>query len=412
MKIMFLTNLYPPNAIGGYERLCFDVAEAMVDRDHEIFVLTSSYGGKVAEYPGQVIDRSLFLFATDGDIYTPFSAPSEERQRRIYENLDYFKHAVENFQPDVLFVWNLFFFDSSLLDVIRRVPCKVVYLLTDNWLITFLNPLFMPAFFSKWVHNSPGLVVRIIAKARRLLTRWFQQANHLGGYAIFPSEFMRNLYLEAGVAVDNTTIVHHGVNMGLKNSLPREFKHFDGDHDPANLLFAGRVVEIKGVHTIIEALPEILAEMSPVPVKLTIIGDAQDDHYFARLKNRINELGMTSVVRFAPQVTPERLPEMFAAYDVYLFPSLYEPFSLTLIHALASGIPTVASDAGGNREIVFHRDTGLLHATGDTKGLAKCILKLLRNPELRRSVSIRGQHIGRKHTFKRMVNQIEEYLKL
>jgi len=412
VKIMFLTNLYPPNAIGGYERLCFDVAEAMVKRGHEVFVLCSSYGSKEAEFLGQLVDRGLFLFANEGDIYAPFTMTDDERRRRVHDNICHLKRAVEIWQPDVFFVWNLYFFDPSLLDVIHDLPCKVVYLLTDNWLITFLNPAFMPAYFSKLVHSCPILGVKMLAKARSIWTRWLHRKKSLSGYAIFPSVFMHDLHLEAGITFDGTTIVHHGVNLGLRSTLHRDFKSFEGFIGPAKLLFAGRVVEIKGVHSIIEALPEIVAEMSPVPIELTIVGDRQDDHYFARLKDRIQDLGMEAVVIFAPPVKKAQLPDLFAGYDIYLFPSLYEPFSLTLIHALASGIPTVASDAGGNREIVFHRDTGLIHAAGDSKGLAECTINLLRNPKLRRSVSVRGQRIGSEYTFNHMVNRIEEYLRL
>ncbi len=102
------------------------------------------------------------------------------------------------------------------------------------------------------------------------------------------------------------------------------------------------------------------------------------------------------------------MPELLAAHDVYLLPSLYEPFSIALIEALASGIPTVASDAGGNREIVFHGDTGLIHAAGDSTDLAECVLELLREPELRQTVSSRGRHIGREHILDRMVDGVEK----
>ena len=409
---MFLTNLYPPNAIGGYERLCFDVAEAMAERGHKIFVLTSNYGGKSSEYPDQIIERDLFLFANAADIYAPLVMPNAERYQLMQHNIQRLNHFYKKFRPDVLFIWNLYFFDESILNVINGFSCKVVYLLTDNWLITFTNPTFMPAYFAQRIQRSRDFVKQILSKTRQIWAWRFLKKSIVKGNAIFPSKYMRNLHLEAGISFDDYAIVHHGVKLDVKKASQRNFKRCDGSKGHVKFLFAGRVVEIKGVHTIIEAMPEIVSKLLPVTVDLTILGDRQDERYLARLKDRINKLGLESIIRFVPPVTEERLSKIFAEYDIYLFPSLYEPFSLTLIHALASGIPIVASGAGGNREIVFHQDTGLIHAAGDYMGLAKCVLQILWNPEMCRDISMRGQRIGQEHTFDRMVNKIENYLNL
>ena len=63
MRVLFVSNLYPPNVVGGYERLCFEVASAFAARGHEVAVLTSGHGGGVAEYPGQTIRQALRLLA-------------------------------------------------------------------------------------------------------------------------------------------------------------------------------------------------------------------------------------------------------------------------------------------------------------------------------------------------------------
>ena len=111
-----------------------------------------------------------------------------------------------------------------------------------------------------------------------------------------------------------------------------------------------------------------------------------------------------------PPVQETELFKLFQEYDIYLFPSLYEPFSLTLIHALQAGIPTVASDVGGNPEIVFHEQTGLLFRQADAKHLAAQVVKFVHNKNLRVTVSSRAQDHASQFTFNRMINQIESYL--
>jgi glycosyltransferase involved in cell wall biosynthesis len=177
-----------------------------------------------------------------------------------------------------------------------------------------------------------------------------------------------------------------------------------------HLLFAGRVVEMKGVHTILEALPEIIRRMPQTRVRLTVLGDSRDRQYLKRLEDIVRRFHLDETVVFRPAVSESDLFTVFQAHDIFLFPSLYEPFSLTLIHALAAGIPVVASDVGGNREIVFPGRTGLLFARADVHGLARAVLDLADRPDLRRDVAAAGRKIAERFTFQTMVRQVEAYL--
>ena len=132
MRILFLSNLYPPNTVGGYERLCFEVAAGLVNRGHQVMVLTSNYGGKMMDFPGQVIWRDMNLFAAKDDIYKFFNCTPEQQAAMNAQNDEVFKCAVKQFEPYVIFVWNLFFYDPSLLDAIKQAERPIFYLLTDN----------------------------------------------------------------------------------------------------------------------------------------------------------------------------------------------------------------------------------------------------------------------------------------
>lgn len=71
MHILALSNLFPPNVVGGYERLCHAVCSDLAARGHAVTVLTSDHGGKLAEYPGLTVRRDWRLH-TGADIYTPY----------------------------------------------------------------------------------------------------------------------------------------------------------------------------------------------------------------------------------------------------------------------------------------------------------------------------------------------------
>jgi glycosyltransferase involved in cell wall biosynthesis len=419
MKILFISNLYPPNTVGGYERLCFRVAEAFADRNHQVSVLTSSYGGKEQSYPNQSIDRSLRILASEDNIYQIFNGSPEEILHINLRNVERFNERILAEEPDVLFVWNLYFFDRSLLDAIQRTTCKSVFLLTDNWLISFLNAPFLEWYFAEYVlSNSPfdyrkfSTLNRVLKRFRYLFFNLFKKKAifPILGDAIFASNFMKELYTQAGILFSSSTVIYHGVNL------------IDPDNDQyadrfsllyrgeLRLLFAGRIVELKGAHTVIEALPSVIRALPELHVKLTVLGERQDQEYVKRLKELIQKLDLSANVELRPPVSELELFKLFQMHDLYLFPSLYEPFSLTLIHALHSGIPTISSNAGGNKEIVHHGETGLLFRAGNALELSNAVVKLIRNPGVRGAISHSARKVARDYTFERMVKQIEGYL--
>lgn len=409
MKILTISNLYPPNTVGGYEVLCFEVMRGLAEEGHEINVLTSHYGGKQAVYPKQQVHRLLTLLATEGNIYKPLNISVAERNDINQKNLQILSRTLDEINPDLIFIWNLHFFDVSLLDALSSVKKKQVYLLSDNWLINFYNSDFVANYFSREVYARCD---RWHARWHRFKSRFFngQKKRGMLGYAIFASQFMENLYSRAGFEFADSKIIYHGISSEVEESLPfAERETFIANHE-LRLLFAGRVVDIKGVHTAIEAIPHIINALPNLKISLSIVGDMRDQGYVTNLRKIIAELGIEERVCFIPPVLESELFGLFQNYDIYLFPSLYEPFSLTLIHALRAGIPTIASDVGGNPEIVFHEQTGLLFRQADAKHLAAQVVKFAHNKNLRVTVSSRARDHANQFTFNRMISQIQDYL--
>jgi glycosyltransferase involved in cell wall biosynthesis len=219
---------------------------------------------------------------------------------------------------------------------------------------------------------------------------------------------MEDLYRSAGLRFSGSTVIHHGID----DAHPAVPEPRDRLREPGELrlLFAGRLVEIKGVHTAIDALPRVIRRLPQLRVILTVVGDRTDAAYFERLQERVHALGTADHVTFAQAVPETELPELFSRHDIYLFPSLYEPFSLTLIHALRAGIPTIASDAGGNAEIVHDGQTGRVFRRGNARALADKVIELARDPVQRAALARAGTGIAAEHSFTRMLDQIERYL--
>lgn len=146
------------------------------------------------------------------------------------------------------------------------------------------------------------------------------------------------------------------------------------EHQPV-LVAAGRLVRWKGFEYAIEALQ--LVTTIPAPV-LLIAGDGP---FRGALEARASQLGLGDRVKFLGQQDHDRMPELFALADIVLGTSFVnETFGITLCEALAAQRAVIASDFGGFREVVKHRETGLLVPPQDPRALATAIDELLRDP--------------------------------
>ena len=117
MRILFVSNLYPPNVLGGYERLCFDVASAFAGKGHAVSVLTSTFGEERRDFPGQIIHRRLELLIGP-TIYEPFAGDAQTRERINRSNITTLRDTITAERPDLIFSWNLFFLDRSVLEAL------------------------------------------------------------------------------------------------------------------------------------------------------------------------------------------------------------------------------------------------------------------------------------------------------
>ena len=414
MRILVLSNLYPPNVVGGYERLCFEVTSGLAALGHEMVVLTTRYGGQVADYPKQRIQREWDLL-TGPDIYAPYPGTAEDRAATNRSNLATLHRTMAEVRPDVVFAWNLFFLDPSILQALEQSPVRTVVMLTDNWLLVMRNPIFVRDYFAEIVHGDtpfhpptpPGLWQRA-----RTVLRCLAGRQRKGGLeAIFGATFMRDFYAAGGSHFDRSIVIHNGVRQIAPDVAAPVDRTRLVQPGTLHLLFAGRFVDLKGAHTAVAAMSLLdPATLGVERVRLTLVGDGQDAAYARQMDEAVAQSGQAANIVLQPTVPESQLPALFDSHDLYLFPSLYEPFSLTLIHALALGIPTIASRVGGNPEIVEDGRSGLLFAKGDASDLASAIRRLAQDGPLRARLAEEGRRSARRFTFERMVDAMAGFL--
>jgi hypothetical protein len=183
VRVLVVTNLYPPNAVGGYERLCALVASGLSKRGHTLSVLTSDYGTLRLGREELPVERSLRILASPESIYQPFVGSAVERAAINEHNLCCIARKLEAEKPDAVLVGNLHFFDASILRALAPVADRIVYLLTDVWMIHFADDASLQDYFRRAVieieHGAmplvppdpPALVLDRIDSAEALVER-------------------------------------------------------------------------------------------------------------------------------------------------------------------------------------------------------------------------------------------------
>lgn len=195
------------------------------------------------------------------------------------------------------------------------------------------------------------------------------------------SDFMaREIATVFGTPPDKIDVVPNGVDTARFErhadvDLNAFRQRYALDHEKI-VFYVGRVVQEKGVHLLVEAMPRLLAQRPDA--KLVIAGTGGS---LAHCASRAAELGLGGKVLFTGFIPDEDRDRLFEVADVAVFPSLYEPFGIVALEAMAAHLPVVVADVGGLSEVVTHEETGVTVYPDDLDSLVWGIRHVLDHPE-------------------------------
>lgn len=158
---------------------------------------------------------------------------------------------------------------------------------------------------------------------------------------------------------------------------------------------------MKGLPVLVDAFSKFTANTASSPY-LVLVGDGPERE---SLEAQVRKLGLEARVRFAG--FRQDIPACLHACDAFVHSSFYEGLGYTIIEAMASEVPVIASNVGGVKEFVFHEDTGLVVEPGDPSALSGAMEKLLNSPELSDAMVQRAlSRVERSFTIEKMTEQI------
>ena len=184
-----------------------------------------------------------------------------------------------------------------------------------------------------------------------------------------------------------------------------------GAEGTVTILHVGRISPEKGIHVLVDALNEVVRDHPEI--RLVIVGEESEvpaamavaisddpvvralarfygSSYLAEIELRMS-FELAARVTFTGRIDHSQTGAHYDAADVFVFPSIFESFGIPPVEAMAAGLPVVAARAGGTVETVIDGVTGLLVEREDAKALAAALLRLIEDPELRRSLGEAGR---------------------
>jgi glycosyltransferase involved in cell wall biosynthesis len=382
VRILVLSNLYPPFVEGGAEILAGDIAAGLERLGHDVIVLTSSHGLSKPEHDGKIW-RSLqpaphVYFDRQRSFWSQLNqAFNYYRRYHNAANARTLRQVVAATAPDILYIWEITGIGvNSLLKVLPDLNIPIVFHLGSYWLLYARSPE---------------------TEQSRLRLRWLKQG--LIGTVpeltwtslIAVSATVKQEYVRSGFDPKRIEVIYNGIDPRFL-TLPRSASN---EEEAFQLLFVGRIRVEKGILVLLKALdllmhemngPDLLSEakhLDSPPLHLHIFGDG-DETYISELKTFLHEKGLTELVTFHGKVPQDDLIQHYDSCDLMLVPSLWqEPFGLVVAEAMARGLPVIASNVGGPAEIITHEKNGLLVEAGDERALALAIRQLINDSEKR-----------------------------
>jgi len=407
MKILVVSNLYPPQAIGGYELGCRDVVDALARRGHQVQVLTSTWGIDGPRDEGRVWrwlrpDKLYLKRTVLNQLARPFRVVPLFAKERV--NQAAYRRALDRFRPDLVYVWCPVGISLSIVPIAREAGVPLCWFAGDEWISRHPHEdLWIRLWQGGFLPGAANRLARpALLAAARAAGAEPVEAGAPFDFVHFCTRFLLDGAVRAGQRIGHAEVVHWGVDTKLFTPAPR------APERPTRLLYVGQVVPHKGVHTAVEALARVRARPGLGDVTLDVVGGSVNPAYRDEVAALARRLGVDEAVRFRGGVDRQALPAVYRDHHLLIFPSIWEePFGLTLLEAMACGLPVVATATGGSAEFVHHGVNALTYPAGDADACAARVAALLEDPVLYARLRAGGREwVEARHTFDTMVDRL------
>jgi glycosyltransferase involved in cell wall biosynthesis len=351
LTVMMLTWEFPPRIIGGISSHVYYLSKSLARNGVKVCVVTCDFPGA----PKHEVLDGVEVFRTDS-----YKNPSPDFATWVYlMNMNMQKEAAE---------------------ITKSLPAKVDLFHAHDWLVAtagiglkhvFRRPLLatlhsteigrrngIHSDYERMIHETEAWLA---LEAWKVICCSNYMVSHVGWAFVLPE--------------DKMTMIPNGVNADVYATAEKDdlsqFRRKFATPEEKIVLFVGRLVYEKGVHVLVNAAPKVLEKVN---AKFIIVGNG---YMKEQLLSIVKAMQISHKVLFTGFVDDEILRKLQTCADVSVVPSLFEPFGIVALEAMAARSPLVVSDAGGLVEIVDHDIDGVRVYAGNPDSLAWGITTIL-----------------------------------
>jgi glycosyltransferase involved in cell wall biosynthesis len=351
LSVMMLTWEFPPRVIGGISPHTYNLSRSLAKTGAKVYVVT-------CDFPGASQHET-----TDGvEVY----------------RIDSYKNPAPDFATWV-YLMNINM-QKEAAALVRSLGGKIDIFHAHDWLVATagigLKHVFRRPFFATMHSTEIGRRNGIHTDYERMIHETEAWLTYEAWKVICCSDYMiSHVRWAFGLPPDKLVRVPNGVNFEVyarkENENVSQFRSRFALPQEKIVLFVGRLVHEKGAQVLVSAIPKVLEKIN---AKFVFVGNG---YMKDQLSDLVRGMGIAHKVMFTGFVDDETLRKLQKCADVSVVPSLFEPFGIVALEAMAAGSPVVVSDIGGLSEIVNHEVDGVKVFTGNPDSLSWGIIRVL-----------------------------------
>jgi glycogen(starch) synthase len=350
LSVMMFTWEFPPRVIGGISPHVFFLSKSLAKSGVKVYVVTCDFPGAPSH---EVID-GVEVYRVDS-----YKNPAPDFATWVYlMNLNMQKEAAA---------------------IVNKLADKIDVFHAHDWLVATtgigLKHVFRKPLFATMHSTEIGRRDGLHTDTEKMIHETEAWLTYEAWKVICCSDYMvSHVRWAFGLPEDKLVMIPNGVNVNVYDKIESDLESFRARFalpEEKIVLYVGRLVYEKGIHVLINAVPKVLEKVN---AKFIIVGSG---YMKDQLLNIVRSMSLEHKVLFLGFADDETLLRLQKCADVSVVPSLFEPFGIVALEAMAAKSPVVVSDTGGLSEIVKHNVTGFKAYPNNPESLAWGITKIL-----------------------------------
>ncbi|AXV39226.1 MAG: glycosyltransferase family 4 protein [Methanobacterium formicicum] len=394
MKICLISNLYPPNVLGGAEVSVKKVSEELVKKGHEVIVITTPF----SENDVEIINGVKIYQVKPLNLYEIYHHPNQSMLLKpLWHIIDLWnpyderiiKNILKTENPDIVHIHNFKGLSLSSFAPAKSLKIPLVFTAHDYSLVCMRANLLNS---SGEICKNPSALCKIYNQIQKHL------AKNKVDLLISPSQFVINKLKSNGLFKD---VKSKKIPLGIEL---KDNEKFEKDYSQTNILYVGNLGEHKGVHILLKAFRKI----ENMNIRLDIVGKGLCSEKLKSMSENDNR------IKFHDFLEGKELIKMYQQANLTVVPSIwYDNSPMVIYESFSCRTPVIGSKIGGIPELIEDGFNGYLFEAGNVNELQKLLENLIDSPETLKKLEQGTYESVQRYTMDKHIKQLErEYQKL